>query len=57
MVLTVRELNKSTSKIPHIIFLFVLYVLIGVSYYHYIRDHFSLLDALYFAVVTFTTVG
>jgi len=57
MVLTVRELNKSTSKIPHIIFLFVVYVLIGVSYFHFIRDHFSFLDSLYFAVVTFTTVG
>jgi hypothetical protein len=44
------------TKFPHLFFLFGVYVLVGVSYFHGI-DELSLLDSVYFSVVTFATVG
>ena len=56
MLLHVQELNKPFSQAPHLVFLFCLYIAVGVAYYHG-ADHFSFFNALYFSVITFTTVG
>lgn len=55
---TVRELNKSyaTSRYQWAGFLLLIYMALGIIYYHGIED-ISLVDSIYFTVVTLATVG
>jgi hypothetical protein len=53
---TGMAINAWKSKLPHLFFLFLVYIFVGVSYFHGV-DQLSVLDSIYFSVVTFATVG
>jgi hypothetical protein len=50
------DLNKSQSKLPLFGLLFSLYLILGIAYFTGAHD-FTVLNSLYFSVITYTTVG
>jgi hypothetical protein len=59
-LLTVGEIDekqKTVSTETWAVLGFIAYLIIGLLFYCYSASHLSALDSIYFAVVTFSTVG
>jgi hypothetical protein len=51
-----QDIEKIRKKYQGITFLALLTLIVGTVFYHYV-ERFSWIDALYFCVITLTTIG